>query len=467
LAGVAEILSIGVLAPRIARSDSLRCIAATAPQRVISVLRTHKVVSYVGDAVSELEEAGALQPFLVEFRPVLDRRRRRTNLLEAVVELVGTIAARAGIPVYGIKGLAARGWYPRQEWRDLNDLDLYVETADEAWHIAAMLRNEGFQYDREELPWFKVDVSSGRPYGQVAVERGEGDAVTTVDVHFGGYSVRHCGLLPIDTGAGRAGLQALPTLSNLAMLVANVAGDHFITVKDLNDLYLCLLRKDVDWPRLTSLLELAAVYGAFWSMVVQLQSLFDVTPEVREVISTLRTPRTRELLPSLTHRDWRARRLVVARSAWTVGRRSSWGRGLRALVTAVWYYSVSLHPRLTSGSWPRLDLKRRRLNNWSCIRLLPPQLIRKLVGSRAPVTDGRLQESLVLRLGPFSVHRTQRGDLVAIGTEYFIPTISGRFSTAIAAAALAYNHTASASGAAVDDECRDARGEALPPPINR
>jgi hypothetical protein len=312
-----------------------------------------------------------------------------------------------------------------------------VATAEEAWRLASLLRAEGFVYDEKELPWFKIDANSRRPYGQVPVLMRENGVPARVDIHFGGYSVRHCGLVRLDLRADRVGLQPLPTTDNLALVIANAAGDYFITMKDLNDLHLCLARNDVDWTRLVATLHSVAIYGAFWSMLTQLRRFFVMEPSVDAVMAAFPRPRVREPLPSLTKRRLRTRCLVVTRSAWHVQRQHSWWRAVRAAASAAWYYTVPLHPRVAKIPTPRLRLTARRLNNWSCIRLVPPDLLRRLMGKRTGVVQDASGDHIVFELGPLSVRRTRTGDLVRVAHEWFVPTISGRLSIATVSAGLA------------------------------
>lgn len=162
-----------------------------------------------------------------------------------------------GIAGYAIKGLAARRWYPEPHLRDFSDFDVWVQGDQEAWRLASWLRARGFAYDPGELPWYKKDERRGLLCGQIILQRPLGRTLVRFDIHFGAYSVRHCALVPLAVAEREPGLAFLPEGEgeNAALLVANAAGDHFVTIKDLNDLYLCHQRRDIDWAWVEALLE--------------------------------------------------------------------------------------------------------------------------------------------------------------------------------------------------------------------
>ncbi|MGW4802130.1 nucleotidyltransferase family protein, partial [Nonomuraea sp. NPDC004297] len=207
-----------------------------------------------GRVLHRLTAAGSPLPAQLlkhpRFATVQGRREVLLRTSDAVLATVHELASNLGLPVWALKGLSARRMYSDPQLRDLGDLDLMVATFDDAVRLTGALRELGYGFNRHELPWIKRTSGPRDLYGQFSLHHRDPAHSPGIDLHFGGYSIRHCALHPLPELDKTPGLSYLTPAQNLPMMVGNAAGDHKITTKDLNDLALALDQPDVNVRRL-------------------------------------------------------------------------------------------------------------------------------------------------------------------------------------------------------------------------
>lgn len=408
-----DLLALAHVAP--ATSPTAAVDAALAePDRAVDMLLRHRVVT-AGESTLDGQV-----PAVSEWA---DRYRRlRVLLAESWTEL-GAGVDELGIAVAGIKGLATRGLYADSALRDVGDLDLMVDHADDAWLLAGWLRSRGYDWYPEELPWLKRDEATGRVYGQVAVRKYVGEVPVRVDVHFAGYSVRHCRLLscPV-TGTG---LHLSDPAENLPLLLGNAAGDYVIRLKDINDVTLMLeAQPRLEWKealRRTREVGLDRFWNALLDEVLRTSEL---SGSARTLAGELRFPGVRPEPVPLGDRDWTRRWRATVADAFRSGtgpvQRLQRARG------AYRYYRHPLELRVSDrcehgrDHGGLLD----RLRNDECVRLVPTRLVRER--SAAAASPTRLEPEAGSVLPGTSSLRQQVVDghcYALIGGETFATTV--------------------------------------------
>lgn len=373
-----DLLALAHVAPAWSPTAAVEAAVAD-PDRAVDMVLRHRVVT-----AGELRLAGRV-PEVSEWA---DRYGLLRKLLAEAWSELDTGVAELGLAVAGIKGLATRGLYPDANTRDVGDLDVLVEDVDEAWRLAGWLRTRGYDWYPEELPWLKRDAATGRVYGQVAVRRYVGPVPLRVDIHFAGYSVRHCRLAsgPV-TGTG---LHTWEPAENLPALLGNAAGDHVIRLKDINDVALMLAAE----PRLEWEPALARVRAVgldrFWNAVVdEVLRTSRLSDRARALATELRFPGVRPERVPLGEKDWSGRCRATAVDAFRSG--SGAGQKARRAWGAWRYYRRPLQLRVTDrcrhgrGNARLLD----SLRNDVCVRLVPTRMVRQR--SSAAVSPVRLE----------------------------------------------------------------------------
>jgi hypothetical protein len=432
IAGVSQAaLGLGCLAAARPIVDVLDACREADAGAAAELFRRHKVRLLVARRLRE-EDDPTFEPLVEAMAPHVRTAKQRAATIDDVIATLDDAGRQVGIAVYGIKGMVGRTLYDDPAVRDLGDVDVYVASERDGWTLALWLRALGWEYDQRELPWFKGDLDTGQLYGQVRLTRSQAGAEHFVDIHYGGYSVRHCALHRIQADDAAPGWHLLTRQENVVLAVANAAGDDFITLKDLNDLFLMCHDPDVDLAAARRALREVRLDGFFGAMAVRLQELFDLTsvpPEVRRLLSSLDR---REPTPPLAAPDGRLRRRVTTAHAFRTGRSHSLRRGLLTGITAWQYYGSTLALRVRPA-------KRRRplppLNPWTCVRLVPadvatsgaPQISSTVPSVPGPGATGEsLSGCDMLRV----VH-CPSGDVVTAGEDVFVPTVDYALDDAV------------------------------------
>jgi hypothetical protein len=260
-----------------------------------------------------------------------------------------------------------------------------VTDVDDAWRLAGWLRAHGYDWYSEELPWLKRDEPTGRVYGQVPVRRYVGLAPLRIDVHFAGYSVRHCRLAPSTVNG--SGLHVWEPAENLPLLLGNAAGDYVIRLKDINDVTLMLEAEPrLEWePALRR--TRAAGLDRFWNALVdEVLRTSELSDRARALATELRFPGVRPERAPLGDKDWSRRCRATVADALRSG--SGPAQKARRAWSAWRYYRRPLELRVTDrcrhgrANGALLD----QLRNDVCVRLVPTRMVRERSGSTAAPT---------------------------------------------------------------------------------
>ena len=417
----------GVLAPRLTERRAVEELERLPESDLARALVAEKVCFRVLDLlgryrsgkVEALESDGAFANHMI-------RLRRMAETGTAVVDTLDTIGRALGVPVSGIKGLSARAWYAEPAMRDVGDIDLMASCLDDAVRLAAAVRGLGYTFERRELPWLKRWPDADLVYGQFKLKAIELYALPNIDIHFGGYSVRHCGLHrspPQDHGPG---LSYYTAQDNIPLLVGNAACDHQITTKDLNDIFLCLDREDVDWQHVCRELDDVALLPFFHLMLRRLKDASRLTVSQRRTVDGMLGRSHGEWPRPATHRGWHRRWLATTTHAFRLGMRHSYSRALVTALSACRYYRRPLRLAVTARRGRRAG-RMPALNPWTCVRLVPVELVERLLAAsdEAALGPARLDVTGPARSlsTEMTIVRLPQGDVVRSRMGDFLPTV--------------------------------------------
>jgi hypothetical protein len=428
-------VSLGTIAPALTPSkaiaylDDVPCdqmVAFWYQHRVLR-LAMHRLAIINGDTARRIEEHATDQA---------GAARRRISALSEARGQLETAAADLGIGISGIKGLTMQGCYEIYGPRDLGDIDVMLAGADEAWALGHWLRRRGWKFLSQELPWIKISAD-GQVYGQLLLANDHGGRI---DIHFGGYSVRHNGLIPICPP--QPGLSVASLETNFGYLLANAAGDHVVRLKELNDIVVYLRTKGFDWAAAQATIRKTCLEG-YWNALVDRTIEFENLGEMeRELAQSLLFPHVSAERPGFGVPDLRARRRATVRHARRYARRQTRRSGLRALLSASVYYRMPL--RLTVLPVPGLPRKTllSRAASDRCVRLAPLSFLVSAVPPVAGTWGEPFRGSDNLRQ-----IRIRSRQFAAGAGEIFVPTVYFMISrAAIRRASAAAGQLAHANG---------------------
>ncbi len=433
------VLSAGSVSPRYALDESVAAIERLGPEAAARLYRRHKVRVLAAERLAQRPATAAARDCLELLRPDLEKRALSQAQLPLTLGVVRAAGEQLGIGVGVIKGVAAREWYDDPTHRDFGDLDLHVRSWSDARRLAERLRaQDGFVLDRRELPWLKRDAATGRLYGQILLTDPESGHLG-VDIHFGAYSVRHCTHLPIAVPP-EPGVHLLTGPDNVAAVINNAAGDHFASMKDVNDLIMAARRSPDGFRRGVAAAQRAEL-GGFLAILVRLIAATSAVPDLRPTLEPLLAAAPAEPAPPVPEPSWTRRWTAVGLHAFRVGRRTSVLEGVRLGLDAVAYY----RKRLSLAIVPDGPAEPLRLTEHTCVRLVPLELLEErddagdlsgaagTTGAPRPIDDE-------LEFVP-----TAAGDVVRVGREVFVPTVFYRVPRELVRAAMAVR-AAGASG---------------------
>lgn len=413
------VLSAGSVSPRYSVDESVRAVEELGVERSAELFRRHKVRVLAAERLRERPDSAAARACLDQLRPDLDKLARSREQLPVTLGAVRSAAVELGIPVVVFKGVAAREWYADATWRDFGDLDLFVRSWSDARRLAERLRTaDGLVLDTGELPWLKRVAATGDLYGQILLTDPEAGHLG-VDIHFGAYSVRHCTHLPIGVPA-EPGVHLSAAADNVAAVVNNAAGDHFASMKDVNDL-IAAARQSPEALRRGVAIAQRAELGAFLAILVRLLAATSAVGELRPLFAPLLAGVPAEPVPPLPAPSWTRRWTAVALHAFRVGRRTSVLDGVRLAAGATRYYRRRLSLAVVPDAGPPPQL---RLDEHTCVRLVPLDLLtaRDDAGDLSAVPAGAAGQPRALD-DELEVVPTPAGDVVRVGREVFVPTV--------------------------------------------
>ncbi|MFJ8626441.1 nucleotidyltransferase family protein [Kitasatospora sp. NPDC093550] len=438
-----ELLSLCSIQPRFTIEQSIQALQAFGADEAADVLGRQRCRSIVVARLEPFRVHRTVARCLDLLEPRAARIRHMHAVLDANLDRIDTLARELGLPVLAFKGLAARRGYADPAQRDFGDLDLYVHSRAEAGRLAAALRKGyGYRLNPDELPWLKYDRAAHLVYGQINLLAPNGaDDLLNVDVHFGDYSVRHCARLGLDRAPGLAtgpGLSVMPAEENLAGGVNNAAGDHFVTIKDTNDLLSALDRDDFDWGRFRTLVEDAGLTQFLGHIVDKLRLSSLLTPRQTEALRRLPRARGLEPRPRLDRPDWHRRYLATTVHAFRVTRAQGTVPALRTAAGAYAYYSKRL--RLSLDRVDRAPDLLERFDTSTCVRLVPVDLADALAegSSTAAHPAATVVRRAHLVDDPGLVRAdTAVGSCLVVDGEPFVATVSYRLAPGLVGAARA------------------------------
>lgn len=422
--------SLSSLQPRYPVQRSLAAIESIGPDESSRFLDSMRMRSLVARRLAAVPSPSkAVRECDAALAPAAAKARHRHDVLEANLKRLSQVATRLGLAFFGGKGISAHATYTDQSVRDFNDVDIFVQSHRDATALSRVLRNEiGYRYQKYELPWFKLDPSDGLIYGQIALVAPENDAdLLNVDIHFGDYSVRHCGRLDLagTFSAGSPGLHMIGPEKNLACIVNNAAGDYFVTAKDTNDLLMALSLPDFDIELFSETLRTARLDGFFGFIAETLRASAILDDEQERKLSRIPTPRTFEPTPRLDQPDWNRRCIGTAAHAFAVRRPAGLVPAVAGAAGAFSYYRKRLKLTVTRAGTRSGD-KPVQYNRWTCVRLVPLSLAAQLAdgpagsGPPAPLAPSR---SLVNGDPDFERFDTPAGTYFRIEDEVFLATV--------------------------------------------
>lgn len=426
------LVSLTCVQPGISAERSIAAIEAVGSAAARSVIARQRCRKLAMSRLAEHAGGSAAARDCAELlRPGAERRAKMQADLPRNISGLERLAADLGLEVFAFKGLGARVTYPDPAIRDLNDLDLFVRTRSDASRLGNYLHNDlGYSYNEKELPWIKYDPDSGLIYGQFNLVAPEGSGNLNIDIHFGDYSVRHCGRLGLASALSQngPGLHVMAPEENLACSINNAAGDYFITAKDINDLIMALSLPSFDTARFARLIAGARLGPFFGYMVALLRGVSVLTSGQEARLRQLpASGRTLEPRPPLGEPDWRRRCLGTTVHAFAVSTTLGLPRALRVAANGYAYYRrpLSLRPH------PAMGDKELAFNPWTCIRLVPLDLARTITGSSAArARDG--SPAAVTGRRAFDADpgielvQTRAGAFLVVEGEAFLPTVSYR-----------------------------------------
>lgn len=442
--------SLASLQPIFPIERSLEAIEALGVGRSSRVLEALRVRSLVSRRLSAVESPGAMaEKCLAALGAKGASLRHMHAVLEANLAQLDQIARVIGLELFGGKGVAALAMYPDPSVREFNDVDLFVRSHADAACLSQALRTEfGYRYQDDELPWLKLDASDRMLYGQMALAApADRPHLLNIDIHFGDYSVRHCGRLNITETfpPGSPGLHLIAPDVNLACIVNNAAGDYFVTAKDTNDLLLTISRPDFDPARFCSLIRRAHL-GSFFSRVVEALRFSSALTDEQELrLRALPVGHAFEPAPRPDLPNWRRRCLGTTLHAFAVRRADGIVPAAKTAASAFFYYRKRLRLTVLSKEGP-VPVRSAEWNTWTCIRLVPIDLAITLIREAGGVADDASAPPTVgtVVAGDPDVERfdVPSGMYFRIADEFFVGTVTyDLYADVIREAAAAAGHS--------------------------
>lgn len=387
----------------------------------LSFFEKHRVIGLAGTKLLQRLDHDDSSSALV--RDAVENRINKSRVLDGYWDVVRSTAAKLGILVVGIKGYSARELYDSYVLRDVGDIDIQVDTVDDAWNLANALKGVGFDWCEYELPWVKRRTATGQLYGQLLVWKFHEVGWIRIDIHFGRYSVGHCESIAVNTSD--AEISVIRPDDNLPLSVANSAGDHLIRCKDINDIYL-LLESPANLDKVIATMRDAGL-GMFWNGILELtEEIAQLSVHGSERANKYRIAQVGTIRGRFGDPDWAQRCRKTVEHAYYVGHnRSGHLLGARYSISAYRYYrkplKLKVSPRCSHATQAKRAIE--YASDDRCIRLVPTSLIRSksaVESLMAPlVTKGMLAGSEQMQ-----VESDEKGHLyVRVHDEIFAPTL--------------------------------------------
>lgn len=436
-ADLLALISVASVQPRFSVARAVAAVEAMGGPEAGRVLANQRARGVVLSRLEPFADSSAAVRECCEIlRPGGQRMRDMQAALPENLRRLEWLAATCGIEVFTFKGMGARQMYADPAIRDFGDLDLFVRSRADATRLSRRLRHEfGYSYHPHELPWLKYDAGAQLVYGQICLLAPDGGSGLHVDLHFGDYSVRHCGRLGLADALPRrpAGVHVMAPEENLACMVNNSAGDYYITAKDLNDLLMALSLPSFDIARFAAPLRRSNLTGFLGFLVTRLRRVAVLTPQQEAGLRAMPVTRTLEPVPELDGPHWRQRCLGTTMHAFGIGRSRGLRSALRIAANAYRYYRRPLRLAVAAGS-PGANPEVLDLNPWTCVRLVPLDLAQSLAAEHPvePALAAGAEALRGVRTAAYpadpGIERsdTRAGSFVHVDGETFVATVSYR-----------------------------------------
>lgn len=421
------IISLGLMRPRLGEHEMRSALARVPADERATLLRRNLCAVL---AVQRLREFGFEPDGRTDFGTSLEEHAnfigRLIAAVPATIELVDGVANTVGLPSWLIKGSVARTMYPDPTVRDLGDLDIMVHDVSAASVLTRELRARGYAYEPRELPWIKFDPLDGTTYGQVNLRSPDRDSVLSVDIHFGGYSVRHCVRVPdVPDRDAKPGLVTSPLETWVMQMLGNGAGDLAVTAKDINDLTQALHRDDTDWDRVAHAARTAGLRPFLSAVAERTRSLVDLDPAAAARAERL-SGRVREPIPWSGRGSARTRVAMTVAHAGLVGARGGGpGVGVSAALSAYRYYASALNLGVRPNDAAENTL---RLDRETCVRLVPVDTACDVVAGGRGDEPTRRPPGAASGSGRLAWTPGEHGYAVHLAGELFVPTVDYQLS---------------------------------------
>lgn len=420
--------SISVVRPKVDVTKAVSQLEQLKTDNLITALIAEKVCHRVLELLRKYKSDTAEQLLANPvFYGHVRRREMVTKHCDRLANELNEMGESLNIPIWAIKGLSTRKWYANPRLRDMGDIDVMVSSVDDAVLLTKILHQRGYIFERRELPWLKQDSVTGTLYGQFNLKFSELYGAPNIDIHFGGYSICHCGLHRIKHEDATAGLSYFSRQDNLPLIVGNAAGDYKISTKDLNDIFYCLSEENFNWDlalRDLSVLELASFFGL---MLSDIRDSFCLSIAQEKQLEAILNRTKQEWPKPGTHLHWERRWLATVKHARKLGAKHSLGRSITTAVAAGRYYWKPLNLKIRQHKKNVSAAKVPALNPWTCLRLIPVELLPRLLEQN---DDSPLRQSFLALSGETKllskkvlIVQTSFGDIIRTEIGDFLPTI--------------------------------------------
>jgi hypothetical protein len=245
----------------------------------VEVVTRNKILRLVAANLTALAAANEAQTDMADVVRIIIEKSQQGPGATGIARARRAISAwerRSAVKAVGIKGLAARCWYPDPALRDMSDLDLWVPTGSDAADLADALTQSGWTIgDGSPL----VDDISFLSSGVIAMNPSD-PADAMIDLHYGRLTAGPATSIPI-TGrpvAGPAGWHRTSDDDTLASVLIGVIARGWITGKDINDVYLAIHAQGADCRSLSVRLLQPGLVDSAEAVMTAVNSLYGHGP---------------------------------------------------------------------------------------------------------------------------------------------------------------------------------------------
>lgn len=189
----------------------------------------------------------------------------KNYVAKAYIEKIKKFIINESLDIYFIKGYITKKYYANPNSRIQSDYDVVSTSCSDAFKLARYLLNNGFRiyYDLFSIKTVKYEeknVLSGHFHMQKLVED---KFLLEMDISFPAYPINKVGLFyPMHSNN-----EILPE-DQIVITILHIFKHHKVYIKDINDLYYMLRRKDIDLKYLNKLISKNRLYQFFELAVV-------------------------------------------------------------------------------------------------------------------------------------------------------------------------------------------------------